>query len=175
MKKVNIRKSIYSLILVCVSLLLTCMIFLPGGKQVYMIGEETVTNLIGGLKYTFGGEIKFNIGSLVLKFNAVAFLGFTLPLFVTILYFILDLFLGNKANLFILLVVLSYIISILLLMLSCKAMININELNGGIIDLSDTYQLGIGSILGAIFSTIGLVGALVITYVKLVKQPVSGS
>ena len=76
MKKVNIREHLHSLVLLCFSFLLSLMVFLPGGKQVYRIGEESVIHTITGLKYTFGGETQLNIGKINLKFNPFAFLGF---------------------------------------------------------------------------------------------------
>ena len=118
MKKVNIREHLHSLVLLCFSFLLSLMVFLPGGKQVYQIGEESVFHTITGLKYTFGGETQLNVGKINLKFNPFAFLGFFLPLMISIIYFVLDICFGKKANLMILVVVFTYVLSFLFLMFS---------------------------------------------------------
>ena len=169
MKKVNIREHLHSLVILCFSFLLSLMVFLPGGKQVYQIGEESIVNTITGLKYTFGGETQFNIGKVNLKFNPFAFFGFFLPLFVSTIYFVLDIFFGKKANLMILVVVFTYVLSFLFLIFSAKVMVAQNGLGDEVVPMSQSYRLGIGSLFGIGLNFIGVVSSLAITYIRLVK------
>ncbi|MGM9858051.1 MAG: hypothetical protein ACI311_02220 [Bacilli bacterium] len=169
MKKFNIREHLHSLVLLCLGFVLSLMVFLPGGKQVYQIGEESVVNTITGLKYTFGGETQLNIGKVNLKFNPFAFFGFFLPLFISIIYFVLDVCFGKKANLMILIVVFTYVLSFLFLIFSAKVMVAQNGLGDEVVPMSQSYKLGIGSIFGVTLNFVGVVSSLAITYIKLVK------
>lgn len=169
MRKVNIREHLHSLVLLCFSFLLSLMVFLPGGKQVYRIGEESVIHTITGLKYTFGGETQLNIGKINLKFNPFAFFGFFLPLMISIIYFVLDICFGKKANLMILVVVFTYVLSFLFLIFSAKVMVAQNGLGDEVVPMSLSYRLGIGSLFGVALTFVGVVSSLAITYIKLVK------
>ena len=113
--------------------------------------------------------LQLNIGKINLKFNPFAFFGFFLPLMISIIYFALDICFGKKANLMILVVVFTYVLSFLFLIFSAKVMVAQNGLGDEVVPMSLSYRLGIGSLFGVALSFVGVVSSLAITYIKLVK------
>ena len=176
-KKAKSKKvpcKLLSLGLLLISIVVACMVFLPGisigedftvaGLQTVFGGTVTKTAEIGGQSVTTElGETAFNVG---------AFFGFILPVILCLVYFIIDKVSPKAGRVLVILPAAGFIASAVLCFLTNKLFVTAND--GSVVIqalnlLGAEFKLGVGPIVAGSVAIVGALTSLYGCYAKLAK------
>ena len=168
------KQPVLAFVLALLGVVVACMMFLPAIK----IGDDTV---VSGLLAAFGGEVTktvtSSLGSATIKvgdtlFNVGLFFAFLLPVVFAVVYAVFELLNSKLGRMLAILPTVAFIASAVLCFLGVKLFLGVNGEETWVsllVAAKAEFKLGVGLILGGIFSVVGALAGLYTCYVKLVK------